>query len=104
MRSQEQPVTRTSGRQPQQPGGVLSRLLDLFASRLPHRRLRLLQWLIPSIVYASIALLLTVGVHQGWMRASALAAWATFVGVALLVGYVALRSGWSERFAEPSLS
>ncbi len=87
------------------PGGTpAKRLLDLLASRLRHRRLRLLQWLIASLAYVGAGALLVVGVPQGWMRPTALAAWASFVGLILLVGYVALRSGWSERFAEPSMT
>ena len=90
---------------PPGPGRTPSmRLLDLLATRLPHRRLRLLQWLIASLAYFGAGTLLVVGVHQGWMRPSALAGWASFVGAILVIGYVALRSGWSERFAEPSMT
>ena len=87
------------------PGGTpATRLLDLLASRLPRRRLRLLQWLIASLAYVGAGTLLVVGVRQGWMQTPALALWASFVGIVLLAGYAALRSGWSERFAEPSLT
>jgi len=79
-------------------------LLDLLASRLPLRRLRLMQWLTASLVYVGAAVLLVVGVQQGWMRTTALIGWASFVGIVLLIGYAALRSGWSERFAEPSMT
>ena len=42
-----------------------TRVLDLLASRLPRRRLRLLQWLIASLAYVGAAVLLVVGVQQG---------------------------------------
>ena len=78
------------------------RLLDALASR--ERRRRLLQWLIATLVYAGIAVLLVAGVRQGWMQAGALRAWTGFVAIVQLVSYVALRSGWSERFRDPSLT
>jgi diguanylate cyclase (GGDEF)-like protein len=81
-----------------------SRLVALLASRAPRRRLRLLQWSIATLVYAGIVLLLVAGVRQGWMRADSLRAWAAFVATVQLGSYVALRSGWSERFRDPSLS
>lgn len=82
----------------------MKQLLDLVVSQEPHRKLRLLHWLIASLAYAGAATLLVVGVYQGWMRPTAIAAWAAFVGIVLLIGYVALRSGWSERLAEPSMT
>jgi diguanylate cyclase (GGDEF)-like protein len=87
-----------------QPSEVGQRLLTLLASDSPKRRTRLQHWLIASVVYFGIALLLAAGVQQGWMRPVALAGWCAFVGLVLAVGYAALRSGWSERFADPSLT
>lgn len=86
------------------PGEAGKRLLTLLASDSPKRRIRLMHWLIASLVYFGIALLLAAGVQQGWMRPLALLAWCTFVGLVLAVGYAALRSGWSERFADPSMT
>ena len=77
---------------------------DLLASREPHRRLRLLQWLIATLVYAGATTLLVTGIGQGWMRTGALRIWIGFVASVQLISYVALRSGWSERFRDPSLS
>ncbi|WP_238382880.1 GGDEF domain-containing protein [Cognatilysobacter segetis] len=79
-------------------------MLDALASRVRRRRLGLLQWLIATLVYAGIVLLLVTGVREGWMQASALRAWAGFVALVQLASYVALRSGWSERFRDPSLT
>ncbi|WP_462116566.1 GGDEF domain-containing protein, partial [Lysobacter xanthus] len=83
---------------------LASRLLDLLASADRRRRLRLAQWLIASLVYVGAAALLTTGVGQGWMNTGALALWLAFVAAVLLVGYVALRSGWTERFRDPSIT
>lgn len=73
-------------------------------SQSPQRRLRLLHWFIASLVYLGIALLLLSGVGQGWMSVGAVAGWSVFVGMGLLASYLALRSGWSERFADPALT
>ncbi|MGY4514460.1 GGDEF domain-containing protein [Lysobacter sp. HA18] len=83
---------------------VWSRLLDVVASRERRRRLRLVQWLIATLVYGGSALVLAAGIGQGWMQASALRAWLGFVMAVQLASYVALRSGWSERSRDPSLS
>ena len=80
------------------------RWLDLLASQSPPRRLRLLHWLIACAVYVGTAVLLVLGVDQGWMHYRALLGWCAFVGAVLLLGYAAIRSGWSERFADPSLT
>lgn len=80
------------------------RWLALLFSELPKRRLRLFNWLIASLVYFGIAILLLAGVFQGWMRPGALAGWYGFVGLVLVGGYLALRTGWSERFHDPSMT
>lgn len=82
----------------------LSNLLSLLGSRDQRRRLRLVQWLIASLVYVGSATLLITGVGQGWMGTGALYLWLGFVGLILLAGYVALRTGWTERFRDPSIS
>jgi len=82
----------------------LPRLLDLLASRERRRRLRLLQWLIATLVYAGAALLLVAGIGQGWMQGASLRPWVGFVALVQLISYAALRSGWSERFRDPSIT
>lgn len=79
-------------------------ILDVLGSRDRRRRLRLVQWLIAGLVYAGTATLLVSGVGQGWMGTSALNLWLGFVTLILVVGYIALRSGWTERFRDPSIS
>lgn len=80
------------------------RLLELVAGAERRRRLRLLQWVTAGGVYAVAALLMAVGVRSGWMDRDHLLAWSAFVCAGLAFAYVALRSGWSERFADPSLT
>lgn len=79
-------------------------LVSLVASDDRHRRIRLLQWLIAGLVYLGAVLLLVVGLFQGWMALSRLLGLVGFLAVVLVAGYAALRSGWSERFADPSLT
>lgn len=82
----------------------MTNIADLLGSRDQRRRLRLVQWLIASLVYIGIATLLVTGVGQGWMDTTALYYWLGFVALVLVTGYVALRSGWTERFRDPSIS
>jgi diguanylate cyclase (GGDEF)-like protein len=83
---------------------VWSKVIDVLGSRDPRRRDRLVQWLIAGAVYIGAATLLITGVGQGWMNTSALALWLGFVLIVLALGYAALRSGWTERFRDPSLT
>ncbi len=78
--------------------------MDVLGSRDQRRRLRLVQWLIASLVYVGTATLLITGVGQGWMDTTALHLWLGFVALILVTGYTALRSGWTERFRDPSVS
>ncbi|WEN15692.1 diguanylate cyclase [Rhodanobacter sp. AS-Z3] len=78
--------------------------MDVVLSRSPQRRARLVQWTIASGVYVGAATLLITGVGQGWMNTSALMLWLAFVFAVLAAGYAALRSGWTERFRDPSVT
>jgi diguanylate cyclase (GGDEF)-like protein len=82
----------------------VSTVLDVLGSRDQRRRLRLVQWIIASLVYVGAATLLITGVGQGWMGTGALYLWLGFVALILVTGYAALRSGWTERFRDPSIS
>ncbi|WP_159015655.1 GGDEF domain-containing protein [Cognatiluteimonas profundi] len=70
----------------------------------PRRRIRLTQWLIGTLAYAASGLVLWFGLRLGWMDASRLVPWCIFLATVLAVIYVALRSGWSERFSDPALT
>lgn len=83
---------------------LVTRLVILVASQDQRRRLRLMQWVIASLVYVGAAMWLISGVAQGWMSTGALIPWLGFVSLVLLAGYIALRSGWTERFRDPSIT
>ncbi len=83
---------------------LLSRMVDLVGSTHPKRRERLMQCLIAGYIYMGAAIWLIAGVLQGWMSKTATLLWLGFVFAGLLAGYVALRSGWTERFQDPSLT
>lgn len=85
-------------------GSPGARLLDALAGRDRHRRLRLLQWATGGAVYIVAALLMSTGVRAGWMDPDQLFGWCAFVAVGSAIAYVLLRSGWSERFRDPSLT
>lgn len=67
-------------------------------------RARIVQFGIASGVYVGSALALVIGVGQGWLGIGAFHGWAAFVAACLLLTYIALRSGFSVRFLDPSLS
>lgn len=82
----------------------LQGVADVILATDPRRRIRLTQWLISVLVYIASAGVLAFGVQQGWIHWSRLIAWSVFLVIGLTTFYVALRSGWSERFADPALT
>ena len=80
------------------------RMADAVLSTNPRRRIRLAQWSISALVYLASAFVLWFGIQQGWMYWSRLIAWCVFLWIGLAGFYVALRTGWSERFADPALT
>ncbi|HEY4582126.1 MAG TPA: diguanylate cyclase [Lysobacter sp.] len=90
------------------PGWVVPRwfanVLHALAGRDPHRAIRLVQWVTASGVYLGCFVLMAIGVADGWMDLPRLAGWTAFVVVSTALSYVALRTGWSERFADPALT
>ncbi len=86
------------------PPPVLQRLRDAIFSSDPRRRIRLAQWSIAALVYLASALVLVFGIGQGWMDVGSLVAWSSFLVLGLALVYVAIRSGWSEKFADPALT
>jgi diguanylate cyclase len=77
---------------------------DILLGRDPRQRIRTGQWLVTVLVYLPCTLLLWFGERQGWITPSHLLGWVAFVLLALGSVYIALRSRWSERFAEPALT
>lgn len=70
----------------------------------PQRRVRVRHALIGAMVYFTIGALQIIGVSQEWMHEGQLAAWACFALLVIIAGLIAIRSGWSERFSDPSLT
>ena len=79
-------------------------IVSLVASDGARRRIRLLQWLIAGLVYAGATSLMLLGLGQGWMSGPRLLGLSGFLAAVLVTSYAALRSGWSERFSDPSLT
>ena len=80
------------------------RVVDQVFSTDPRRRFRIKQWMISACVYAASACVLWFGLHQGWMYGNRLISWSSALVIAMAASYAALRSGWSERFADPALT
>ncbi|MDQ3617677.1 MAG: diguanylate cyclase [Pseudomonadota bacterium] len=76
---------------------------DAVLSTDPRRRIRIVQWLISMLVYTAMAMVLWFGLPEDSVRENRLHDWMWFLsGQAAF--YAALRSGWSERFADPALT
>ena len=86
---------------PPAPWGVFA---DLLLSTDPRRRIRITQWLISVLVYVSTVLVLWFGALPGTALQERLAQWAGFVALGEALFYLALRTGWSERFPDPALT
>jgi diguanylate cyclase (GGDEF)-like protein len=68
------------------------------------RAIRLVQWVTAGGIYLGCAALMALGIEGGWMTAGRLSGWFLFVATGTAVAYVALRTGWSERFRDPALT
>lgn len=64
----------------------------------------MIHWSISVAVYACSALVLWLGGRGEWLYWPGFLAWCGFIGLGQLAIYVAIRSGWSERFADPALT
>jgi diguanylate cyclase (GGDEF)-like protein len=82
----------------------LNRWIDALLGNEPRRRIRTTQWLISALVYFGSGLSMWVGARPGWMDPEQFAGWIGFLVISLSVVFVTLRSGWSERFADPALT
>lgn len=70
-----------------------------------HMRIRVAQWMLTVAVYAGSGSVFATAMASGWTGATAsFQGWAIFIGAALAVFYVALRSGWSARFEDAGLT
>jgi len=80
------------------------RLSELFLSADPRRRIRITQWGTTVIVYAISTPAVKLALRPAPVDHIGYASWCTFLAIFLTGVYVALRSGWSERFADPALT
>jgi diguanylate cyclase (GGDEF)-like protein len=85
------------------PNWIVS-CVDALLSVHPRRRIRLTLWLVAALVYVASGAVLWFGLGQGWMDTGQLLPWYAFLSGALALVYVALRSGWSERFNDAGLT
>jgi diguanylate cyclase (GGDEF)-like protein len=81
-----------------------SKLADAILGRGVRRRIRTTQWLTSVLVYIGSALAMWIGARRGWVNGPEFIVWAGFLVVSLSVVYAAIRSGWSERYADPALT
>lgn len=86
------------------PPGVVARLLQLFLGGDRRIRIRVGQWLVTVPVYLGGAGVLAMGATYEAFSAGLFGAWCGYVAVVLAGVYAALRSGWSARFEDASLT
>lgn len=82
----------------------LARLSTALLSRDPKRSIRITQWWITLMVYAASTPAVELALRPGHANQVAYVWWCAFLASFLTCIYVALRSGWSERFADPALT
>jgi diguanylate cyclase (GGDEF)-like protein len=82
----------------------LNRWIGALLGNDERRRIRTTQWLISALVYFGSGLSMWIGARPGWMDPRQFAGWIGFLVFSLSMVFVALRSGWSERFADPALT
>ncbi len=85
-------------------GSWLDRLIDTLLSTESRRRIRLTQWLVSLLVYLASAFVLWFGLLQSQADEVFFIGWCALIAMGLTSFYVALRTGWSERFADPALT
>lgn len=81
-----------------------ARASNLFLGAEPRRRLRITQWSVAALVYASSTLVVKLALRPGPAVAISYLWWCAFLAILLICVYLALRTGWSERFADPALT
>ncbi len=81
-----------------------SRLADTVLSTDDHRRIRLRQFFFSVAVYLFSAIAMTLGVLSSLLPGVSLGGWWLLVASTQMAFYALLRSGWSERLADPSLT
>lgn len=82
----------------------LARLSGALLSTDPKRAIRITQWWITVTVYVASTAAVKLALRPGMATQMAYVWWCAFLATFLACIYVALRSGWSERFADPALT
>lgn len=77
---------------------------DMILTSDRRRRIRLIRWIVVAAVYAGSVPVVGFGLRYGPASMRSYFFWALFLAVFLACVYVALRTGWSERFVDPSLT
>lgn len=80
------------------------RAFDIILSTDVRRRIRLVHWAVSVAVYAGSVLVVGFALRHDFNSANSYLWWTLFLTLFMTGAYVALRSGWSERFADPSLT
>ena len=81
-----------------------ARLIDTVLSMDSHRRIRLTQFLFSVMVYILSGVLLVIGARAALLSGHWLIGWWMFMATGQALFYAMLRSGWSERYADPALT
>ena len=102
LRVDAPPGNEGPGPVPARRGALLP--VDFFLGTDPRRRRRTSAWVMSLFLYSGSALVMAFGVFQGWLDGGHLLAWSVSVAVAETAIYLALRSGWSERLADPAMT
>ncbi len=89
---------------PAPPRSRLEQISDLILTTDRRRRIRLAQWVVVAAVYVGSVPVVGFGLRYGSASVISYFFWALFLTTFLISVYVALRSGWSERFADPALT
>jgi diguanylate cyclase (GGDEF)-like protein len=82
----------------------VQRILDVVLTTVPRRRIRLTQWLVAIAVYTGSVLVVGFALQHGLTSGISYFWWTLFLTLFMVGVYVAFRSGWSERFADPALT
>ena len=85
-------------------GSALGRLVDAVLGTDPRRRIRTGQCVFSLWVYAASGFVLWFNMRQQVGYEVRFLGWCVFVASGLALVYAAIRSGWSERFADPALT
>lgn len=97
-------LSADAGDEPKVLRSWLGRTADAVLSADLRQRIRIAQWLIAVLVYVASAFVLWIGLRQDRMAEMFFIGWCAFLAIGLSGFFVALRTGWSERFDDPALT